>query len=276
MNINSVVLLLGKRLVNGQLTLEGRSRIELLARHLPNIDPKQTLIVMCGGATESQLVSEAQAMMDYVTLLVPDVELARYSILLEQESQNTIENLGNAAMKLTQLRDRRVGQCISVTLLSNDYHLKRIVEIEQLMPEQGLISKMINKCKQWGMDITIDAQLQRHLVVPYPHQGERARAFLLCDQLTTYRVYLEGRIARVFERPLSEVRSTPYQLARQAIAELKRLPLTSQQHAWVEDIESSVEATHEQASDQVCIDSLQRLDSGLTKLNRQLDPEAKT
>ncbi|UPQ90078.1 YdcF family protein [Vibrio sinaloensis] len=272
MNINSVVLLLGKRLVNGQLTAEGRSRVELLARHLPNIDAKQTLIVMCGGITDSQSVSEAQAMMDYLTLLLPDHELARYSILLEQESQNTIENLGNAAMKLTQLPD----QCVSVTLLSNDYHLMRIVEIEQLMPEQGLISKMINKCKQWGMDICIDAQLQHHLIAPYPHQGERARAFLLCDQLTTYRVYLEGRTARVFERPLSEVRTTPFQLARQAIEELKRLPLNSQQHAWVMDIESSVEATHEQASDQVCIDSLQRLNSCLTKLNRQLDPEAKT
>ncbi|NVD08977.1 YdcF family protein [Vibrio sp. JPW-9-11-11] len=273
MNINSVVLLLGKRLVNNQLTLEGRSRVEHLARSSPLLDVKTTLIVVCGGVTDNQNVSEARAMMDYLSQLLPADVLGGYQIVLENESQNTIENLSNAAMKLIQCPGYQIGRCLNITLLSNDYHLKRIVEIEQLMPEQGLISKMVERCRQVGLEVSVGSQLEHHHAVPYPHKGTRAEAFLYCDELTTYRVYLEGVKARVFARPLSGVRRAPYQIAQRAIERLQALPLNQQEHALVLEIKSLVEATAENSAYSHCVDALQRLDKALTQLNRWLDPE---
>lgn len=274
MNINSVVLVLGKRLVSDQLTGEGRSRVEALAKKMASLDSETTAIVFCGGVAQGQQVSEAMAMRDYLQQLLPLSILESYQILLEDQSQNTIENLANAANKLKQSLTLPHQQPLRLILLSNDYHLKRIFQIEKLMAEQGLLNAMRHRCRMLGLDITITNQPSQHWAVPYPHDGARARGFLLLDELTTYRVYLEGVVASVFKRPLIKVRAKPYQIARQALSRLKASDFEEQIQNSLTQIEQAIENTPPEVDTQCCETYLTLLDCHLTALNRRIDPES--
>ncbi|WP_038177312.1 YdcF family protein [Vibrio pacinii] len=273
MNINSVVLVLGKRLVSDQLTVEGRSRVEALAKQMMSLNSKTTAIIFCGGVTQGQLVSEAMAMRDYLQQLLPLSVIESYRILLEDQSQNTIENLANAASKLKQSLTSLHQQKLTLTLLSNDYHLQRIFQVETLMPEQGLLNAMRHQCHTLELNISITNQLSHHFSVPYPHDGARAHGFLLLDELTTYRVYLEGVVACVFKRPLTEVRAQPYQIARQALKRLKILSFDKPIQHSLTQIERAVENTPAEVDTQVCVTYLKQLNWHLTDLNRRIDPE---
>ena len=162
------------------------------------------MLLFCGGVTPGQTISEAVAMGDYFKQLPSAKMLDDSNIILESDSQNTVQNIQNAALKLKQLglSDQRVD----VTLVSNDYHLKRIFEIQSLMDEQGLLRTLKQYCASSGLNLHIDQDIDQHCSVMYPHQGLYAQAFLLIDELTTYRVYLEGVVNKAFDRPLDDVR----------------------------------------------------------------------
>ncbi|WP_254918555.1 hypothetical protein [Vibrio sp. V12_P9A6T4] len=52
-------IVLGKRLVDQQLTLEGRSRVDGLVKALQRHDIDHSVIALCGGLTLGQQISEA-------------------------------------------------------------------------------------------------------------------------------------------------------------------------------------------------------------------------
>lgn len=223
MNIRNVVIVLGKRLIGNALTAEGKSRVEALPKLLSSYDLNETVLLFCGGVTPGQTISEAMAMRDYFKQLPSAKMLDDSNIILESDSQNTVQNIQNAALKLKQLG--LADQRVEVTLVSNDYHLKRIFEIQSLMDEQGLLRTLKQHCASSGLNLHIDQDIDQHCSVMYPYQGLYAQAFLLIDELTTYRVYLEGVVNKAFDRPLDDVRYLPEKLALHALSLLEALNL---------------------------------------------------
>lgn len=271
MNVTNVVLVLGKRLVNNALTLEGKERVEALSACLERLNIEQSVIIFCGGVTKGQTQTEAQAMFDYFSHCHQGVTPPH--ILIEDTSTNTIENIANAADKLITSRLCQKGQRLEVTFVSHDYHLGRIFEIQSLMDEQGLLRSLKTRCSNNGLDLSIAANLEAHCTIPYPYQGVQADAFLKLDELTTYRVYLEGVQSGVFKRPLEQVRKLPYKIARAAMDDLKQLIVDEHDHALLKEIEFVLDNSSTAASSSELENQVGVYHQHLTQLNRRYDPE---
>ncbi|NRF23487.1 YdcF family protein [Vibrio coralliilyticus] len=271
MNIRNVVIVLGKRLIGNALTAEGKSRVKALPKLLSSYDLNETVLLFCGGVTPGQTISEAMAMGDYFKQLPSAKMLDDSNIILESDSQNTVQNIQNAALKLKQLglSDQRVD----VTLVSNDYHLKRIFEIQSLMDEQGLLRTLKQYCASSGLNLHIDQDIDQHCSVMYPHQGLYAQAFLLIDELTTYRVYLEGVVNKAFDRPLDDVRYLPEKLALHALSLLEALNLPVEIQDKLQSMKEVVLTTTSEFDCHAIESRLTYFHQTLTWLNRQLDPE---
>lgn len=273
MDVMNVVLILGKRLVDNVITAEGRSRVDALINLINDKDLAPEAVIFCGGITQGQTESEARAMYRYFNSRSAQISPFLPHVLLEDKSTNTIENIRNAAEKLIESQLCQQGQTVKVQIVSNDYHLKRIFEIQALMDEQGLLGVLERQCAETGLDLNIDRSVDAHFSVPYPHDGPLAKVFLLLDELTTYRVYLEGVVADVFSKPLKEVREKPYQIACNALAELNVLLSEASVIEDLGKIERAVELTTPQQTCAETIAQLKQLDTILTRLNLQFDPE---
>ncbi|EPA0956786.1 YdcF family protein [Vibrio parahaemolyticus] len=278
MKLGNVVIVLGKRLVNNQLSAEGISRVEALAAKIREMPMENTALVFCGGKTQGQSISEADAMYAYFQTL--NTSLAKpfptSQVLLENRSLNTFENMRNAAKVLCEsgLFPLPSQAAVEVILLSNAYHLERILEIQTLMDEQGLLRVLKSQCASVGLDLHISLDIQKHISVPYPHQGPLAEAFLLLDELTTYRVYLEGVKSGAFQRDLTSVRAQPLLLAKQAINQLRALPLEMDVLQQIAEMKKAIEMTAFDESVATAERALEVFHPILTALNRRLDPES--
>ncbi|TOQ74065.1 YdcF family protein [Vibrio parahaemolyticus] len=278
MKLGNVVIVLGKRLVNNQLSAEGISRVEALAAKIREMPIENTALVFCGGKTQGQSISEADAMYAYFQPL--NTSLAKpfptSQILLENRSLNTFENMRNAAKVLCEsgLFPLPSQAAVEVILLSNAYHLERILEIQTLMDEQGLLRVLKSQCASVGLDLHISLDIQKHISVPYPHQGPLAEAFLLLDELTTYRVYLEGVKSGAFQRDLTSVRAQPLLRAKQAINQLRALPLEMDVLQQIAEMKKAIEMTAFDESVATAERALEVFHPILTALNRRLDPES--
>ncbi|HCG8572467.1 TPA: YdcF family protein [Vibrio parahaemolyticus] len=278
MKLGNVVIVLGKRLVNNQLSAEGISRVEALAAKIREMSMENTALVFCGGKTQGQSISEADAMYAYFQTL--NTSLAKpfptSQILLENRSLNTFENMRNAAKVLCEsgLFPLPSQATVEVILLSNAYHLERILEIQTLMDEQGLLRVLKSQCASVGLDLHISLDIQKHIRVPYPHQGPQAEAFLLLDELTTYRVYLEGVKSGAFQRDLTSVRAQPLLRAKQAINQLRALPLEMDVLQQIAEMKKAIEMTAFDESVATAERALEVFHPILTALNRRLDPES--
>ncbi|MFW1334020.1 YdcF family protein [Vibrio parahaemolyticus] len=278
MKLGNVVIVLGKRLVNNQLSAEGISRVEALAAKIREMPMENTALVFCGGKTQGQSISEADAMYAYFQTL--NTSLAKpfptSQILLENRSLNTFENMRNAAKVLCEsgLFPLPSQAAVEVILLSNAYHLERILEIQTLMDEQGLLRVLKSQCASVGLDLHISLDIQKHISVPYPHQGPHAEAFLLLDELTTYRVYLEGVKSGAFQRDLTSVRAQPLLRAKQAINQLRALPLEMDVLQQIAEMKKAIEMTAFDESVATAERALEVFHPILTALNRRLDPES--
>ncbi|EJG1064951.1 YdcF family protein [Vibrio parahaemolyticus] len=278
MKLGNVVIVLGKRLVNNQLSAEGITRVEALAAKILEMPMENTALIFCGGKTQGQSISEADAMYAYFQTL--NTSLAKpfptSQILLENRSLNTFENMRNAAKVLCEsgLFPLPSQAAVEVILLSNAYHLERILEIQTLMDEQGLLRVLKSQCASVGLDLHISLDIQKHISVPYPHQGPLAEAFLLLDELTTYRVYLEGVKSGAFQRDLTSVRAQPLLRAKQAINQLRALPLEMDVLQQIAEMKKAIEMTAFDESVATAERALEVFHPILTALNRRLDPES--
>ncbi|WP_286301580.1 YdcF family protein [Vibrio apostichopi] len=283
MSINHLLIVLGKRLNGNKLTDEGISRVDALVEYLAELlveeSNQQTAVAFCGGVTQGQTLSEADAMHQYFRKLESQREapFVLGAILLEQLSTNTVENIQNLASEMIESGLFARGQSVKVTFVSNDYHLQRIFEIQMLMDEQGLLKVLVEKCSALGVELQIDRQLEAHVAVPYPHQSTQGQLFLLMDVLTTYRVYLEGVVAGSFERDLESVRREPERLALEALTRVGCLLKESSQFGIIGTLQpvlaSCIQQTPVGTDIKKVREYLALLDTNLTLLNRYLDPE---
>ncbi|KQB04457.1 hypothetical protein XV92_00185 [Vibrio metoecus] len=271
-----IFIVLGKRLNADQLTLEGKSRVEGLISALQCHENQTALVVFCGGVTQRQSTSEAQRMYEYFQARCQQLALSlpKIQVLLEKQSTSTVENIEHVTQVLLTSGHLRVGDTLTLTLVSNDYHLKRIFEIQQLMDEQGLLRTLDERCQQAGVRLNISRDLHAHISVPYPHRSQQGVRFLWVDELTTYRVFLEGVAVNAFQKNLTEVRQAPYQIAQTALAQLRRHcenePIML---AMLDLIATVVESEVVLTTTASVGDMLAVLDTELTLLNRLCDPE---
>ncbi|MEZ8824483.1 YdcF family protein [Vibrio amylolyticus] len=278
MIIDRVVILLGKRLQNNALTLEGKSRVDALLDFLPKQNVSNTALLFCGGLTKGQNISESQSMYDYFLLNEKSTDFPESHILLEQNSTSTVENIqhGSAALLESGLLSERGP--LEVVFVSNDYHLDRIFEIQTLMDEQGLLGVLRARCLEQGVNLKISYQLSDHVCVDYPHSGFQSELFLKVEALTTYRVYLEGVVAGVFKRELSSVREAPLRIAMQALTGIEDLLKQSSDYellvGLMDVLEKSITETVPDLPIKKVREYLAVLDTNLTLLNRYLDPES--
>lgn len=273
MSIFKVVIVLGKRLVNDQLTAEGISRVEALLDLMPTLTDQNCALVFCGGVLEGQSVSEAKAMHDYFKQLYLSNSSINDRTVLEDRSLNTVENISNAADKLIESQLCQIGQEVEFLFVSNDYHLERVFEIQHLLDEQGLLRVLKSKCQKSGLRVNLDYDLNQHCVVPYPHSGEQAEGFLAVDALTTYRVYLEGVNREAFQRDLELVRREPFNIAMAALSCLKRLDISQAVQCRLARVESIIRQTTPGLTIEELTPLLVELDTHLKSLNRYFDPE---
>lgn len=289
MKIEHLVIVLGKRLQNNELTAEGRSRVDAVIDYISSTNMDRTLISFCGGITGRQVRSEASAMHEYYVNLASTLNLnvADIPVLLEQKSTSTIENIRHLASEIIESDFKLEQKEIKVTFVSNAYHLERIFEIQQYLDEQGLLKTLKATCLDAGLKLNIPYQLEQHICVPYPKKTTQADLFLAIEALTTYRVYLEGVVATSFTRQLADVRRQPLNIALSAFERvdliLRSLPNLqsadelSEKCAVLRQIlpilKQCVQATHHEASLSCHAHWLAVLDVNLTMLNRLLDPE---
>ncbi|MCW8334170.1 YdcF family protein [Vibrio paucivorans] len=284
MSIRKVVILLGKRLVGDRLTAEGHSRVVGLVKALPNLKQRETVLLFCGGVTAGNTCSEAEAMFQAFISMMKQSNLTfpTDQILLENRSVSTVENIQNASQELLNSGLISKGDELEVVFVSNDYHLQRIFEIQQLMDEQGLLKVLRDKTVQQGIKLAISYQIDDHIAVPYPHISLRSQLFLLMDVLTTYRVFLEGVVRGAFKRDIESVQCVPLRLAEQAIHDAKLLSekaLVSGQVFTLLDerlpqLEKVVRETKDLSSVANIESGLEEFHRHLTALNRYLDPES--
>lgn len=274
-NVKQVILVLGKRLVNSRLSAEGRSRVDALASFATRFDFSESAVAFCGGTLAGQKMSEAQAMAQRFDTHFPSLALSipPAHIILEDRSRNTVENIENAAHQLITAGLCSTHQTVDFSLVSNDYHLARIIEIQKMMPEQGLLSTLEQRCQKAGLAVSISLEQSKHCSVRYPHVGEQAQAFLLLDELTNYRVYLEGVVAGVFTRPLERVRAQPHRIAEQAMLQLFALDCCQRYRAQLSRLSAIITQSSTERSAALIKPLLLEFHPLLTQLNRQFDPE---
>ncbi|AMG02605.1 YdcF family protein [Vibrio mimicus] len=269
-------VVLGKRLNSDALTVEGKSRVDGLLSALQCHENSSALIVFCGGVTAGQTVSEAQRMHEYFQQQVQQkgLVLQHVDVLLELQSTSTVENIEHLAHVLLASQRLHAGETLSLTLVSSDYHLKRIFEIQDLMDEQGLLHTLDERCLQAGVKLDIPRDLNAHVCVPYPYSCEQGMRFLWVDELTTYRVFLEGVVAGTFQRPLPDVYYQPYHIAKTALTQLRQLMhQDSVMLSMLALIEAIVESSAYLKDEEKVREELAILDTQLTLLNRLCDPE---
>ncbi len=155
MKLDNIAIVLGKRLVNNRLTSEGITRVEALSCRTASLLTERTAIIFCGGVTQGQSVSEAEAMYAYFRTLNADSvnPFPERHILLETESLNTFQNMRYVSQVLCKSGLFELwsgGHPVEVILLSNDYHLERIIDIQNLMDEQGLLRVLKSDCESMG------------------------------------------------------------------------------------------------------------------------------
>lgn len=110
------ILLLGYGLdENDQATQELRLRVKAAAKAYR--EGYSEIIIACGGTTEGHHISEAEVMQ----ALLLEQGVPESAILLENQSQITIENMHFAAKMMGGAKGKRV------LVITSDYHVRRSV-----------------------------------------------------------------------------------------------------------------------------------------------------
>ncbi len=182
-----VAIVLGKKLIHDQITVEYASRVRALLEYIEN--ERVDLIFFSGGKQPEGFVSEAVAGYIFFRQLYGQrttVDSTSFACCLDEEATNTIQNIHNVVTEVRRRLKDTSKQC-RFTLISNDYHVKRLKEIHQETPEQSLLKELA----EMG---TVD-----FVEAPYPflHSSDPVTKWLgrinvLRDELTCVRANLEG------------------------------------------------------------------------------------
>jgi uncharacterized SAM-binding protein YcdF (DUF218 family) len=111
---SNCLLVFGKRLVDQGIDVEYQARLDKTLELLKT-EPNR-LVIILGGPSQEGEISEAEAGLNYLNSqgVEPQTE-----IILEKQSQNTLQNLRQARDLL------KAKQIYSTALISNQYHLAR-------------------------------------------------------------------------------------------------------------------------------------------------------
>ncbi|WP_070966120.1 YdcF family protein [Vibrio sonorensis] len=276
MAYNTIVMVLGKRLVDEKLTLEGQSRAELLIRASQEFNPNNTLVLISGGKAPTDEMSEAKAIYQQANA---EKSLEKFTVLLEEDSQTSIENMKFSAELLINSGLLVTEGVIELILLSNDYHLERIFQIQQLLNEQGLLKHLRERMKAAGLQLSLSNQLEHHLTANYPYASDRSKAFLLLDTLTIYRVFIEGTVRGAFKMPNKALGEIPYSMALESMGELtttvRQTPCLQTYASDIARLEKDIRSLGmlEQGVSPATLTLLDQFSKRLTRLNRLLDPD---
>lgn len=105
------VLVLGYELHNNEMSETLRMRLDKAYKY--SQDNPDSIFILCGGVTRENTISEASVMKDYLT----DKGLDESRIILEDKSQDTIENIANSLQYIN--KDNKV------LVISSNYHVYR-------------------------------------------------------------------------------------------------------------------------------------------------------
>jgi len=197
-------------------------------------------------------------------------------------SGNSIQNIQNIGRELIESGLAQKGDHLNVNLASTDYHVERIIKIQQQMNEQGLLRVLEKTGQRLGIKIEIQRNMDAHVAAPFPYRTDLGRIYVEVDRLTIYRVYLEGVVKSAFKRELSRVRSQPRKEAVQAIDSIRSTVARKKAFgkrrsqfilSSVSVIESIIDKTSATAEKSDVASLLVLYDRTLTMLNRYVDPE---
>ncbi|MCW8929520.1 MAG: YdcF family protein, partial [Gammaproteobacteria bacterium] len=120
------LLIAGLRLENDQPTEEFKARLNRVVALFSSM-PNSGEIIILGGLTGGNTISEAQAGGDYLVAQGVDEK----AIVLEDQSRHTLENLQNARVLLEHsfAKDSTAPIDSEAVIISSRYHLYRIITL---------------------------------------------------------------------------------------------------------------------------------------------------
>ncbi|CAM9264310.1 unnamed protein product, partial [Ectocarpus sp. 4 AP-2014] len=176
--LRQVLVVIGKHLIRDQVTVEYASRIRRLVQGLKSGRLQPDLVCFTGGTVRDNRVADASAGYIFFRHLCEQheargVDTENIGILVESESTCTKEALDNVVkevsrMEREELHEReREGEGRSAawprqkyhfTLISNEYHLSRIITVHQISETVSLLAPLKLLEASWGYE-----------QVPYPY-----------------------------------------------------------------------------------------------------------
>ncbi|WP_367989696.1 YdcF family protein [Vibrio sp. NTOU-M3] len=277
MEFDHVILVLGKRLVNSKLTKEGKARVESVFEHIHGHLTNQPLIIFCGGQWNGQVVSEALAMKDYFDTLcrLNKLSFPSNKLWVEERSTNTIQNFRNAANLLITQIDVSPSRTIEVKLASSEYHVERILEIQSLMKQQGLLSVFAEMCSKKSISVNVSPDVRNHILANYPYSIEESGLFLHIEKLTTYRVFLEGLVHSSHGHKGPDIENNVRQAVDSSIGLLREKKYESEYGSEFQALLTVFDNTGSKTPLSEVKGGLKLFHHTLTTLNRRLDPESR-
>ncbi len=143
---NDIWIVFGKQLNENQLDIEFKQRLNAIIDWFAMEKPK--CLILQGGITGENSLSEAEAGQAYLFNSPKLITLysSATSLILEDKSQNTLENLKHTREYLQQAK-----LPLNVTLISNRYHLLRCSVMAQNM---GFSTTYLPAEKEWHLNLT--------------------------------------------------------------------------------------------------------------------------
>jgi hypothetical protein len=173
---SKVYALLGKRLVNNEITKELESRIDFLVQHLSRYSPD--LVIFTGGSNQGY-VPESEKAKEY---FLKKIQFPAYKVACDYNSKNTGGNIKAIAEIIQHNNPRNV----SLEIFTSDYHQKRLLKVDERMYGECLLRDL------HGIKYEIKG-------APYPYpasenslKGISTRLYLAADGFILMKLNLEG------------------------------------------------------------------------------------
>lgn len=191
---NHVAVIFGKHLVRDQITVEHAKRILTLIKQIASGSLNPDIICFTGGKgpNSSGTISEAVAGYSFFRSICEEVNLdvSRFDVILEQNSQNSRASLRNVIEELRRRGGPDALTSCHFTLLSSDYHLIRVQEVHRLSPRQSVLFPLEVSSATWNCIFSA----YPFCVSDDPPTAFLGRAVVLANDLGIILVNLKGAI----------------------------------------------------------------------------------
>ncbi|CAM9220442.1 unnamed protein product, partial [Laminaria digitata] len=181
--LRQVMVVIGKHLVRDQVTVEYASRIRRLVQGLKSGRLQPDLVCFTGGRVLDNKVADASAGYVFFRHLCEKhkVDTCNIGFLVESESTCTKEAMMNVVREVSRLEgEERQGmeeeerprtwlrQKYHFTLISNEYHLSRVIMVHKTSESVSLLSPLKQLEASWGYE---------HVPYPYACYDDETKKF---------------------------------------------------------------------------------------------------